>query len=1004
MVQPAAIERAITKVNDQATFISELLDQALGWPVSEGIEELDELSYGWTPDELRARGLAEQLVDGQVWQVRPFVSSQPWGIFLLEFKRPDVFVTGRGMTTPLRQVLRGLAPSRRKSSNLASWRSENLLFICTHAYKYFRFAHFRTTEGESDRSRLATFGWDPDSPVRTVCEFNLPALAWPRAQSSSLWIASWTAAFDVERVTKRFYEDYARVFGMVERAIARTTKIDKMELRQFTQVLVNRLMFLRFVERKRWLSFRGRNDYLRALCSAGGIQRRSLYRSRLVPLFFQALSGQGKSSAEVSGQVPFLNGGLFEETDLDRRVADVPDDALTPIIGDEGLFYRYNFTIEESTPLDIEVAVDPEMLGKVFEELVAERHESGAYYTPRPVVSFMCREALKGYLVTRTNVPEKAIAKLVDSHQIGEGLTDLHAKHVVEALASLKAVDPACGSGAYLLGLLHELVGVYRTLQSDLLLADPQFLYELKLRIISSSLYGVDIDAFASEIAKLRLWLSLAVEADRPVPLPNLDLKIETGDSLLGADPSSVADLFGDVLHKRAEKLATLMVSYLSAHDSSKIALRAAIEKEQKAIAKELHSSLRPGIVDWRVQFAEVFGPNRGFDIVLANPPYVRKEGIDAASKAILLQNFGDAITGRSDLYCSFYARSAQLLREGGMHVFVCSSSWLDADYGVKLQGYLLRTCRVRTIVDSAVEKQFSTANINTIISVLQRGKADQGSETQFVTLNGPFSQALADPGLRRTITVKQQALLSAAGSSSGKWGGKYLRAPDVYRRIFGSLASRFVPLSVLAEVSGYIHDNNTGDSYPRKSVLWSVRDTQSIQVGPNSPGVKKIGVNPHGNSLDFAPVLFPRTFGTRHVIPWCGGGVLGKEFYKVVPRPNASVVSLIAQLNSTFGILQREILGIKGLGGGALKFAAVDVMQFLVTPDLDETKVRPSLERLVARPIEDISIELVQPDRRALDAVIIEHLGLPDSILEELYQSVQSLVEGRRDKASRVI
>ena len=170
----------------------------------------------------------------------------------------------------------------------------------------------------------------------------------------------------------------------------------------FTQTLFNRLMFLRFMERKGWLTFGGRKDYLRALYAAARLSaKKSFYKGRLCPLFFEGLAVEGKQQTDAYGCVPYLNGGLFERSELDKQVTDLPDEVFAGILGDEhagGLFYRYNFTVEESTPLDIEVAVDPEMLGKVFEELVTGRHESGSYYTPRPVVSFMCREALKGYL------------------------------------------------------------------------------------------------------------------------------------------------------------------------------------------------------------------------------------------------------------------------------------------------------------------------------------------------------------------------------------------------------------------------------------------------------------------------------------------------------------------------------------------------------------------------------------------------------------------------------
>lgn len=458
-------------------------------------------------------------------------------MFIIEFKHPDAFTTGRGMTGPLRRILRGLVSGKRKKSHLASFQREHLLFICTHGFEHYRFAYFKAPSKGAATAPLAAFGWGPEGPQRTLCEFNLPELAWPHPRpAADEWIAAWTRAFDVEKVTKRFYQDYAAVFESVETAIGRANQLAADDLRLFTQTLFNRLMFLRFIERKGWLEFGGRHDYLRALFAAPAVGGKSFYAGRLQPLFFEGLAIEGRQQSDAIGRVPFLNGGLFERAELDGKVKDIPDSAFESIIGAGGLFYRYNFTVEESTPLDIEVAVDPEMLGKVFEELVTGRHESGSYYTPRPIVSFMCREALKGFLDERTNASAEALAALVDEHDVRK-LKETHAREILTALDDLKAVDPACGSGAYLLGLLQEMVVLYRSLYSEKIVKDARTLCELKLRIISQSLYGVDIDHVATNIARLRLWLSLAVEADNPVPLPNLDFKIESGDSLLAPNP-----------------------------------------------------------------------------------------------------------------------------------------------------------------------------------------------------------------------------------------------------------------------------------------------------------------------------------------------------------------------------------------------------------------------------------------------------------------------------------
>ena len=262
--------------------------------------------------------------------------------------------------------------------------------------------------------------------------------------------------------------------------------------------------------------------------------------------------------------MPFLNGGLFDMTERDGQTSIfVPDLCISEIF--TKLFDRFNFTVMESTPFDIEVAVDPEMLGKVFEELVTGRHESGAYYTPRPVVSFMCREALKGYLESRdTAVSAEAIRQFVEERDASRiSLGDAPA--ISRALDEITVVDPACGSGAYLLGILQELVELQTALFN--VGVDARSLYELKLHIIERNLYGVDIDEFAVNIAMLRMWLSLAIEyeGEGPEPLPNLDFKIVCGDSLLGPDPSPAVqgDLSAEQI--KASNLGHLKAAYMRA-------------------------------------------------------------------------------------------------------------------------------------------------------------------------------------------------------------------------------------------------------------------------------------------------------------------------------------------------------------------------------------------------------------------------------------------------------
>lgn len=399
----------------------------------------------------------------------------------------------------------------------------------------------RITVGEGEQLRIA------------IEQINLLDLESIKLDASPLEIQQrHDEAFDVEIVTQKFFQQYRQVFGQVEALIQGIKEAERKRL--FTQKLFNRLMFIAFIQKKGWLKLNGRTDYLLALWETyqqdNSTSNKNFYRDRLSHLFFTGLNNpqqidiasinNGGYFKYLIGTVPYLNGGLFEEDedDKDAQIM-IPDECLDTILHE--LFQRFAFTVTESKPLNVEVAVDPEMLGKVFEELVTDRHGSGSYYTPKPIVSFMCREALKGYLKTQV-VGEltNAIDQFVDEH---EPANLGNPEAILEALRRVRTCDLAAGSGAYLLGMLHKLFRFTAMLIYAKKL-DPKTIYDRKLEIIENNLYGVDIDPFAVNIARLRLWLSLAVEyelkdeTDKPQPLPNLKFKIEQGDSLIAPSPT----------------------------------------------------------------------------------------------------------------------------------------------------------------------------------------------------------------------------------------------------------------------------------------------------------------------------------------------------------------------------------------------------------------------------------------------------------------------------------
>ena len=563
---------------------------------------------------------------------------------------------------------------------------------------------------------LSIFSWEQgDTHIRTLCEYNLPALAFPSDGFSNdqEWLQEWQKAFDVEEVTDKFFRDYQRVFAQVENAVEGIPEDETEARRLYTQRLFNRLMFLRFIEKKGWLTYNGDRNYLRALFDATEAETDEKFlNDRLFWAFFRGLGNTVNLLEELPeiierrGEVPFLNGGLFEmQKDDVQNAVHIPNDAFAEILK---LFERYNFTVTESTPLDIEVAVDPEMLGKVFEELVTGRHDTGSYYTPRPVVSFMCRESLKICLQNKTDETPETLKAFVDD---ADATQIRNPEKVLQVLQTLRICDPACGSGAYLLGMMSELLRLRDALfQSKEI--DSKSTYQRKLDIIQNNLYGVDKDEFAVNIAMLRLWLSLAVdyEGDIPEPLPNLDYKVAAGDSLTGPAPEQMT-LASHLIDQIQEHQAEFLVTHT---DPEKQRLR-----EEIAELKENLQGWQANEDEfvWQVEFSEVFQEG-GFDIVIGNPPYVRQELI-IPIKPALKRLFPEVFTGKTDLYVYFYNRGTELLRAGGILTYISSNTFLRAGYGKKLREFLTDKVCLHRLLNFGSIPVFK-ANVDTCIILVE--------------------------------------------------------------------------------------------------------------------------------------------------------------------------------------------------------------------------------------------------------------------------------------------
>lgn len=403
-------------------------------------------------------------------------------------------------------------------------------------------------------------------------------------------------AFSVETVTKEFFNKYRELFHDVHDSLEAEIKrkpqlkeeFDEKEVStvDFAKKLLGQMVFLYFLQKKGWFGVRAKEDwgtgpknFLRELFKAKDKYGKNFFNDVLEPLFYEALAqDRGRDSIYPrlnNCRMPFLNGGLFEPmrgyswetTDIflpDELFSNKNKDGEDTGDGILDVFDRYNFTVNESDPLEKEVAVDPEMLGKVFENLldVKDRKSKGSFYTPREIVHYMCQECLINYLETETKeeIPREDIENLVlngetiiqndfvtlekqrEKEEKGfkySGTYELklpesiqkNARKIDDLLKDIKVCDPAVGSGAFPLGMINEIVGARQVLQ--VYLRDKLFVYDLKYHAIANSIHGVDIDPGAVDIARLRLWLSLVVEEIDPRPLPNLEHRIMQGNSLL---------------------------------------------------------------------------------------------------------------------------------------------------------------------------------------------------------------------------------------------------------------------------------------------------------------------------------------------------------------------------------------------------------------------------------------------------------------------------------------
>lgn len=583
----------------------------------------------------------------------------------------------------------------------------------------------------------------------------------------------------------------------------------------------------------------GPKDFMRQIFEGCKSSGKNFFDDYLEPLFYTGLNqnrGDNAFFAPLHRRVPFLNGGLFEEMEgYDWRNNDfrIPNELFSnadikgkrEADGILDVFDRYNFTMAEDEPMEREVAIDPEMLGKVFENLldVTDRKSKGAFYTPREIVHYMCQETIINYLTSKTHISDKDIRKFIlygeyfrdedtkktlpvdnETGQVLYGDDVYFRKHHMEfdktksleipatifsykdnvnrlqeiddLLSNVKIVDPAVGSGAFPLGMLTEIIKARETITSYMIIdmngyqrlsyRSMRNAYRLKRETIKNCIFACDIEASATDITKLRLWLSLVIDnqimdqendefgyTTKPRELPNLDCNILCGNSLsdrfkgisLITENSALGNLsVGRQGSLYDERIGIMINSLIDAQEklyeekdhTAKESLKEQIQSiyddiilEQIGQSGELADSYylsqqeasKPFII-WQLYFPKVFSENSGFDIAIGNPPYGAK--LSTEEKAYYKKEYNDVHMRTPDTYNYFISKTMRLLKPEGTVSFIVPSTLLYQNEYEKTRAFLYKTNTLKYVINIG-DNVFEKADVPTCIFVAQKAKTE---------------------------------------------------------------------------------------------------------------------------------------------------------------------------------------------------------------------------------------------------------------------------------------
>ena len=653
------------------------------------------------------------------------------------------------------------------------------------------FSDGEMVQSETNPKRYTYVFGEPDETYRTALE-----RFYTLGHEYSITVDSIKDAFGVEAMSKAFFDEYRDIHynGFVDYLTRSNFKQsvfngDEKAIRDFVKKLLGRIVFLYFIQKKGWLGASNGNykdgdkNFMSNFYKKAGANE-VFYSTWLSKLFFDTLNNPRPNDAfempdGTSVMIPYLNGGLFEKESNKYDFLTFPTDLFSDLFE---FFDQYNFTIYEDSPEEHTVAVDPEMLGHIFENLLEDNKDKGAFYTPKEIVHYMTQESLIEYLHTQIpNANRNELEAFVKNKD--NNLSEQHKKQIDQKLDAVKICDPAIGSGAFPMGLLQEIFGMKERIAYELgyNVWSPA---TVKEHIIQNSIYGVDIEQGAVDIARLRFWLSLIVDEDMPKALPNLDYKIVVGNSLVSKFEDEIIEinwstddtsggLFGqEIIAKKTKLLQTIsdkQKDFFTADNESKPKLSAEIRKlkldilakqlelmiETKGAKRDSNALSKPSKkqlekyletegwkrtltkinqlklndksfkhFDWKLDFPEVLNPlattNTGFDIVIGNPPYIKEYTNRDAFEGFRNSPY---YQGKMDLWYGFACIGLDLLKGNGTQAFIAQNNWITSAGASKFRDKVLNETEILLFTDFWNYKVFETAGIQTMVYLLRKSK-----------------------------------------------------------------------------------------------------------------------------------------------------------------------------------------------------------------------------------------------------------------------------------------